>query len=81
MFSRNRNRNPPMSYPGQPPNIVTHFQTQNVSQPHTLLRPNQQTSFPELVGRSAQEAVAYLSARGITFFSMTFDSLCFFYKA
>ena len=25
---------------------------------------NQQTSFPELVGRSAQEAVAYLSARG-----------------
>ena len=24
----------------------------------------QQTSFPELVGRSAQEAVAYISARG-----------------
>jgi hypothetical protein len=31
-----------------------------------LSNPNsgQQTSFPELVGRSAQEAVSYISARG-----------------
>ncbi|CAF1221861.1 unnamed protein product [Adineta ricciae] len=26
---------------------------------------NQQQSFPELVGRSAQEAVAYISSRGL----------------
>ncbi|UJR13759.1 hypothetical protein I4U23_000769 [Adineta vaga] len=27
--------------------------------------PNQQQSFPELVGRSAQEASAYISSRGL----------------
>jgi hypothetical protein len=29
---------------------------------------NQQNSFPELVGKSAQEAVSYISARGIISF-------------
>jgi hypothetical protein len=29
---------------------------------------NQQSSFPELVVRSAQEAVSYISARDITIF-------------
>jgi hypothetical protein len=29
--------------------------------------PNQQQSFPELVGQNAQQAVAYISARGILF--------------
>ncbi|CAF1275135.1 unnamed protein product [Rotaria sordida] len=28
--------------------------------------PNQQSSFPELVGRSAGEAVSYISAKGLT---------------
>ncbi len=30
-----------------------------------MFDPNQQQSFPELVGRNAQEAVSYISARGM----------------
>ena len=36
---------------------------------------HQQSSFPELVGRSAQEAVAYISARGIIIFFCLLYSL------
>ncbi|CAF4363600.1 unnamed protein product, partial [Adineta steineri] len=46
------------SYPTQVPNYQTSLATQNLNQ-------QEKTSFPELVGRSSREAVAYLSARGL----------------
>ena len=56
MYSRRRVPMSHISRPIQTQNLMTSFPTQSL---------NQQTSFPELVGRSSREAVAYLSARGL----------------
>jgi hypothetical protein len=42
--------------------------------------PNQQSSFPELVGRSAQEAVSYISARGIPILFVINQFFIFLFK-
>ncbi|CAF0903287.1 unnamed protein product [Adineta ricciae] len=57
MYSRRRVPMSHISRPIQTQNLMTSFPTQPL---------DQQTSFPELVGRSSREAVAYLSARGLS---------------